>query len=65
VANAEDVADYIRFIIDENLGDNLSNLKLQKLLYYCQGYFLAFNGEPLFKEEIAAWTCGPVVPSVL
>jgi uncharacterized phage-associated protein len=64
MANAEDVADYIRFIVDENLGDDLSNLKLQKLLYYCQGYFLAFNSKPLFEEEIVAWTYGPVVPCI-
>jgi uncharacterized phage-associated protein len=42
----------------------LTNLKLQKLLYYCQGYYLLMYGKPLFDEEIEAWKYGPVVPSV-
>jgi len=40
----------------------LSNLKLQKLLYYAQGGYLAKNnGQPLFQELIYAWPHGPVV----
>ena len=42
----------------------ISNLKLQKLLYYMQGYHLAYFDSPLFEEEIEAWMYGPVVPSV-
>lgn len=45
-------------------GSDISNLKLQKLLYYCQAYSLALTGEPMFAEEIEAWPYGPVVPSV-
>ncbi len=44
--------------------DLLTNLKLQKLLYYEQGYHLAQFGTPLFEEEIEAWQYGPVVPEV-
>jgi uncharacterized phage-associated protein len=44
-------------------GDSLTNLKLQKLLYYLQGYYLAVFGKPLFEEEIEAWQYGPVVPN--
>lgn len=47
-----------------NGGDNLTNLRLQKLLYYEQGYHLAQFGTPLFDEQIEAWMYGPVVPSV-
>jgi len=43
---------------------NLAAVKLQKLLYYCQGHHLAHFGEPLFSETISAWDMGPVVPSV-
>jgi uncharacterized phage-associated protein len=40
----------------------ITHLKLQKLLYYAQGVFLAFtNGKELFEEEILAWEHGPVV----
>jgi uncharacterized phage-associated protein len=44
--------------------DELSNLKLQKLLYYAQGHHLAEHGRPLFTEPIQAWSHGPVVPQV-
>lgn len=45
-------------------GDLMSNLKLQKMLYYQQGFHLAKFGVPLFDEDIEAWMYGPVVPSV-
>lgn len=45
-------------------GDLMSNMKLQKMLYYEQGYHLAAFGTPLFDENVEAWMYGPVVPSV-
>ena len=42
----------------------ISNLKLQKLLYYSQAWMLAIYGKPLFDDRIEAWVHGPVVPSV-
>jgi len=45
-------------------GDPLSNLKLQKLLYYSQAWFLALYDKPLFDERIEAWVHGPAVPPV-
>jgi uncharacterized phage-associated protein len=42
----------------------ITNLKLQKLLYYTQAWNLAFTGNPLFLESIEAWVHGPVVPSI-
>jgi len=42
----------------------VSNLKLQKLLYYAQAWYLVFYKNPLFDEEIQAWVHGPVVPAV-
>lgn len=45
-------------------GELISNLKLQKLLYYMQGFHLAFFETKLFKEDIVAWQYGPVVPEV-
>lgn len=43
---------------------DLSNLKLQKLLYYAHGYHLANRGRPLFQDDIQAWSHGPVVRAV-
>lgn len=42
----------------------ISNLKLQKMLYYAQGCFLGITGRPLFSDTIVAWQHGPVVESV-
>jgi uncharacterized phage-associated protein len=43
---------------------DLSNLKLQKLLYYAQGNHLAHYGRPLFGDPVEAWSHGPVVEEV-
>lgn len=43
---------------------DLSNMKLQKLLYYAQGHHLGRYGKPLFTDGIQAWSHGPVVPTV-
>lgn len=42
----------------------LSNLKLQKLVYYSQAWYLAITGKPLFDDPIEAWVHGPVVRSL-
>ncbi len=34
--------------------DPMTNMKLQKMLYYEQGYHLAYFGTPLFDDEIEA-----------
>lgn len=62
--SALDIAKKIICKTDIEHGDSVTNLKLQKLLYYLQGFHLAFFGQPLFNEAIEAWTYGPVVPEV-
>lgn len=59
-----DVARYFLSLVNAEEGDLMSNLKLQKLVYYAQGFHLALNGAPLFPEPIEAWTHGPVVPEL-
>lgn len=59
-----DVADYFLSLADEDEGDYITNLKLQKLLYYAQGLHLACYDAPLFDEHIEAWAHGPVIPQV-
>jgi uncharacterized phage-associated protein len=54
------------FFIDlaNNTGSFISNLKLQKLVYYSQAWHLALHGEPLFEEDFEAWIHGPVLPNL-
>lgn len=56
MASVHDVAAYL-------LGKYgpMTTMKLQKLVYYCQGWSLAWDGEPMFDESIRAWANGPVV----
>lgn len=42
----------------------IGKVKLHKLLYYVQGYHLAWEGEPAFSDDIEAWKKGPVVASL-
>ncbi|HVS11504.1 MAG TPA: type II toxin-antitoxin system antitoxin SocA domain-containing protein [Planctomycetota bacterium] len=57
--SALDVAD----LVLQQLGPT-EPLKLQKLVYYCQAWSLAWHGRPLFSERIQAWVHGPVVPEL-
>ncbi len=59
--NVLHIANKIIANTDLEHGELISNLKLQKLLYYVQGYFIAVFGEKLFDNEIEAWQYGPVV----
>lgn len=62
--SVNDIANKIILATDAEKGDIISNLKLQKLLYYAQGYHLAFFHTELFDAPIEAWMYGPVVPEV-
>ena len=67
---ASDVAKYFIYLAsqavvgDKGEREGITNLKLQKILYFAQAYYLAKLGRPLFKDPIEAWTYGPVVPTV-
>lgn len=45
-------------------GDAITQLKLQKLLYYIKGWGLVLSGQKAFEEPLEAWDFGPVVYSV-
>lgn len=61
---ALDIARKILSRVDVEHGDTISNLKLQKMLYFVQGFHLASFGHALFEEDMVAWAYGPVVPKV-
>lgn len=61
--NCLDVAKY--FIIrayQDGREAQMTNMKVQKLLYYAQSLHLALFDECLFDQEIQAWRYGPVCP---
>jgi uncharacterized phage-associated protein len=68
--SAKKVAKYLIYLGSQAvIGDNqvregVTNLKLQKLLYFAQAYYLAKLNRPLFSNRIEAWKYGPVVPDV-
>lgn len=64
MTSAKDVAKYLITLVDTDGGDVITALKLQKLLYYCQGFYLAIHDRPLFSERILRWDHGPVVAEV-
>ena len=61
--DARTVANYMVYIMSDAF-DDLTNMKMNKLLYFAQGHYLARYGRPLFDDRIEAWDHGPVVPSV-
>ena len=67
VYSVEDIANYFLSKAQDKDGPeqgDLSNLKLQKLLYYAQGLHLAAYDSPLFRDAVIAWQHGPVIPSL-
>jgi uncharacterized phage-associated protein len=61
---AQQAAEYFLAHQDEYTGERISNLKLQKLCYYAQGFALGKYGNPLFGDAIKAWGHGPVIPAL-
>lgn len=61
--DAKTVANYMLYIMGGAF-DDLTNMKINKLLYFAQGYFLKKYGKALFDDKIEAWDHGPVVPTV-
>lgn len=58
--------DIAQYIIDKCTREQhpISNLQLQKILYFLQKKYLVDKGQKLFIDEIQAWQFGPVVPDV-
>ena len=65
MVSAIELARYIIAYTNENSPDvDMTNLRLQKTLYYVQGYYSKEYNECLFNDEFYNWTYGPVVPEI-
>lgn len=54
------VLDVAKYVIDRC--GVITTMKLQKIVYYCQAWSLAWDDKPLFDEDFQAWANGPVCP---
>ncbi|MDR1017788.1 MAG: DUF4065 domain-containing protein [Lachnospiraceae bacterium] len=59
ISKIDQIAEYLLIYCED-----ISVYTLQKLLYYVQGFYYAFNETFLFKEDCEAWSTGPVFPSI-
>lgn len=57
---AIDVANFVVHYCFNHDVPNVSNLRLQKLLYYIQGYYFSSCEKELFDGNFYAWEHGPV-----
>lgn len=61
--SAHNVAIYIiNWCLNHSI--SITNLKLQKLLYFVQGEYSREKGTQLISDDFYAWQLGPVVPVV-
>ena len=62
---AIDVANFFISLFNSFEEDNdLTNMKVNKLLYYAQGHSYERFDKPLFTDSIEAWVNGPVINGV-
>ena len=59
---AKAIANYFIAAFKNFKGEFLSPMKLQKLVYFAQGWHLGLNSTRIAEESIEAWPWGPVVP---
>jgi uncharacterized phage-associated protein len=63
VYKASTIADWF-LIRAASEGDALTQMKLQKLVYFAHGWNLGIFSQPLIVEPVEAWRWGPVIKSL-
>lgn len=56
------VFDVVVYILEQY--HQILAMKLHRLVYYSQAWYLVFYDNPLFFESIEAWANGPVIPEL-
>ena len=51
--------------VEKKVGEYLTQLKLQKLMYYAKGFYYVFEDENLFESGIFSQKYGPVVKDLI
>jgi uncharacterized phage-associated protein len=62
--SAVDVANFFISLANSSPEDDITNLKVNKLVYFAQGWNLAKYDATIFGDDIQAWQYGPVEPCV-
>lgn len=61
--DALDIAKYV-IAYNDNVGDLITNKKLQKLLYYIKAWGLVYFNDGVIDDDFVAWVHGPVCIAV-
>jgi len=61
--SAKSIANYFLDLAAAS-GQSITPMKLQKLVYYAQGWYAGYTQRPLINEAVEAWQYGPVIPSL-
>ena len=61
---AIDIANFFIDVSDFMDEESITNMKVNKLVYFAQAWSLVKFNKKLFNEDIEAWKQGPVIPSV-
>ena len=61
--DAKSIANYFLELAAES-GQRIDPIKIQKLVYYANGWYAGHTGGPLIDEPVEAWTHGPVIASL-
>ena len=64
MTKAADVADFFIELAQGDENDTITNLRINKLLYFAQAWYMARFDKPLFEEDFEAWDWGLVIPSI-
>ena len=65
MTSAREVANFFIDLANcDEYGDGMTNMRLNKLLFFAQGHYFARTGKPLFDDDFKAWEYGPVVSDI-
>ena len=62
--NSIDVANFFIDLAKSDPYNDMTNIRVNKMLFFAQGWSLVKRGKPLFKEDFRAWQYGPVAQNV-